>query len=792
LWFVLLNLYITIFETTLGKIVLRRGWLRSLLMKKFCKRSSQKLSKTGLLGCRRSFKVGIFLIVLLMVSLLFTHLPCLSADDGGRVVLSVEPLLDRYGQVSMNEDGTFYPCDRFEVAYRVDLVEGFIVETVKLCYDSTVFSLFDSEDLGSIAGVGLFEVLPSVNAGVYSFCVEVWGKESTDDVEVETESFVLATAEITVEVVMYDPHFTVALVYTVPVGSGSSYDHPFAFIVRYDGNGPNYNLNQRAIIDDYTWTGYAQKLPDMDNNMQQTLTPNLTVGSFLNQTSTTQFLIQGINTKISQVVLEIDGKSFTVNEMPQAFLWEANTNHTYVWTQNIPSTSTGEWFEWQASLTFPPAINPNVDNQNFSQEDLQNQLIEQINSLNGTLTTTPFGNTVTALYSHNKDIEQIAKNTSVNKNQTLQTLNTEPQYFNAQTRYAKLQYQLNPQVTKEITLQNFTSSLYYNLTMGCSLFGTPRYFEANYTCEYEFFSKPINATAYKWNPTQQNWTIDNTVSIDATFESALNITTTDILRSNLEEQTTDPVALKMALEALYDSGPQSFKGTGTIEANLKHTSPLYYNLKITAGQQQKIMLQKTIQLNFQNNNPYNLPLNFDSNSPLHVAVLSDSSQNTILKLDAPAELGGLTNVTVYLITNFPSENNVPMFSKEQLNLRLLRTLELTLPQEQVQMPPEHEQFIQYYSGYSAVFEDLLGFQGQTQIAIQKDKTTVATTSSGQALLYVEATNVWGTTFHQIVFVEPYSTPNWFIPFSEATMYLIAIVIIAIIVSFFVYLVKAKQ
>jgi hypothetical protein len=492
------------------------------------------------------------------------------------------------------------------------------------------------------------------------------------------------------------------------------------------------------------------------------------------------------------VVLEVDGKSFTVSELPQAFLWEANTNHTYVWTKNLPLASTGEWFEWQASLTFPPTINPNVDNQNFSQEDLQNQLIEQINSLNGTLTTTPFGNTVTAMYSHNKDIEQIAKNTSVSKNQTLQTLNTTPQYFNAQTRYAKLQYQLNPQVTKEIILQNFTSGLYYNLTMGCNLFGTPRYFEANYTCEYEFYSKPLNATAYKWNPTQQNWAIDNTVSIDATFESALNITTTDILRSNLQEQTSDQTALKMALEDLYDCGPQSFKGTGTIEANLKHTSPLYYNLKITAGQQQKITLQKTVQINFQNNNNYNIPLNFDPNSPQQIEILSDSSQNTILKLDAPPELGGLSNVTVYLITNLPSENNINTLPKEQLNLRLLRTLELTLPQDHVQMSPEHEQFYQYYSGYSAVFEDVLGFCGQTQIVVQKDKTTVATTSSGQALLYVEATNIWGTTFHQIVFIEPYSTPNWFIPFSEATLYLVAIVIMAIIVSLVVYLVKAKQ
>jgi hypothetical protein len=591
---------------------------------------------------------------------------------------------------------------------------------------------------------------------------------------------------------MYDPHFTVTLAYTIPSGNGSSYDKPFALVVRYDGNGPDYNLNQRAIIDDYSWEGYAQKLSET-GNMQQALTPNLTVGSFLNQTSNTQFLAQGIeNAKTSQPVLIVDGKSFTNGELPQGFLWEANTNHTYVWTRTLSVDGSGcEWFEWQASIIFPPAINSNFDAQTVSQEDLQNQLLDQINSPNGTLTTTPFGNTVTALYAHNKDLEQIAKDTGVGKDQTLKNLNPTAIYFTSQERYAKLQYQLDPKVTKEIINQNFTSSLYYNLTIGCDLFGTPRFFEANFTCEYEFFDKPFNATAYKWDLTLQSWIIDNTVSIDATFTSALNITTTDILRSNLEEQTSDPVALQMAMEDLYDSGTQTFTGTGTIEGNLKRTSPLYYNLKITTGQQQKTSLQKTVQINFQNNNPYTLPLNFDHNSPLQVTPLSDSPQNTRLQIDAPIELGGLTNVTVYQITNIPNENTNNL-QKNQLNLKLLKTIELTLPQEQVQMPPEHEQFYQYYSGYSAIFEDILGFQGQTQIPIQKTKTTTALTSSGEALLYIEATNVWGTTFHQIIPIQPYSTPQWHIPLTQATTYLIAIVIIAIIMSIVTYLVKTKQ
>jgi len=769
----------------------------------FCRRTLQKTKhKKRLRGCTPC------LCLLLGVGLLFASLFCLAAqnvqsnnDDGcgGDVFLGVEPLLDKYGYVSINEDGTFYPNDRFELTYSTELTSEANFEKIEIHYDRSVFNMFSNSSTFGVEGVGggSFEVLSSASAGLYFFVVEVWGNRSnttpTND-DFGSESYVIAEATLSVRVVAYDPYFTVALSYTVPTGNGSSsYEKPFALIVRYDGNGPTCTLNQRAIIDDYTWTGYAQKLPD-NNNMQQTL-PNLSVASFLNQTANSQFLTQGLTTKTNRPVLNVDRKSYPNTELPLMFFWETNTNHTYNWTKTLPATDGSnyeEWFEWQTSLTFPPTINPNLDNQALNQEDLQNQLLDQINSPNGTLTTTPFGNTITALYSHNKDIEQLAKNTSVSKNQTLQTLNPTPQYFTAQQRYAKLQYQLDPKAAKEITNQNFTTALYYNLTLGSNIFGTPRYFDANFTCEHQYFDKPLRATAYKWNPTQQNWTTDNTVSIEATFESALNTTITDILRSNLEEQTTDPIAIKMAFEDLYDSGPQTFKGTGTLNTNLKRTSPLYYNLQIiAAGQQQKVTLQKTVQINFQTNNTYTLPLNFDPNSHLQVTTLSDSSQNTMLILDAPVELGGLSNITVYLITNLPTENPNTL-QKNQLDLKLLKTLQLTMPQEQIQMSPEHEQFSQYYQGYSTVFEDNLGFQGQTQIALQKDQTVTALTTQDEALLYVEATNIWDTTFHNIVSIQPYSKPHWDIPLNEVTMYLITLIIIAIIASFIIYFIKARQ
>jgi hypothetical protein len=761
-------------------------------------------SKAKLLWQQRKVtkQVLAFLLIGFLVTLsgLTVFLGVLSAQtrqDEGEIHVALTPLLDKYGQPAINADGTFYPNDKFALAYNTTFTTTADTnfEKVEINYDTLAFNMFDSSsNFSSESGFGFFEISPTTVAGTYSF--HFTARCSCFSASDNTTTSVTVETVFTVQVVEYDPHFSVELAYTIPTGSGSSYDKPFALIIRYDGNGQACNLNQRAIIDNYTWKGYAQKLPDM-NNMQQSLTPNLTVASFLNQTSNTQFLTQSLTTKTSQPVLTVDEKSFTNAELPLSVFWEANTNHTYTWTKTLPvadGVGYAEWFEWQSSLPFPPTISPNSTNQTLSQEELQNQLLDQINSPNGTLTTTPFGNTITAMYSHNKDIEQIAKDAGVGKNQTLQqpSLNQTPQYFTSQERYAKLQYQLDPKVAQELLSQNFTTSLYYNLTLGSNIFGTPRYFEANFTCEHEYFDKPFNATAYKWNPVHQNWTIDNTVSIDVTFESALNNTITDILRSNLEEQTTDQIALKMAIDDLYDSDSQTFKGTGTIETKLQRTSPLYYNLKITAeGQQQKTSLQRTIQINFENNNPYNLPLNFDPNSPLQVEVLSDSPQNTILSLDAPPELGGLANVTIYLIKSLPFEN-VDALPKEQIDLKLLKTLELTLPQQQIKLPPQHEQFYQYYQGYSAVFEDILGFHGQTQIAVQKDQTTTPLTKQGEALLYVEATNVWGTTFHQIIAVQPYSTPKWDIPFTQATIYLVIIVVAAIITSFVAYLIRAKQ
>jgi len=721
------------------------------------------------------------------------------------VRLSLQSLLDNYGYPAINDDGTFYPTDKFELTYHIKTASSIIFEKVNLNYEPTVFSLINNEEFSSQTGWGAFEISSSTIAGTYPLGVEVWGHRFS-----ETHSYVLTSATLPIQVVLYEPHFTPTLAYTIPTGnssSDSSFDRPFALIIRYDGNGPNQTLTQRAIIDDYLWDGYAQKIPP-PNTLHQTPTPNLTLTNIFHQNATTQFIAPNIATQTNQPPLIVDGESIQANELPKTLNWQTNTNHTYTWTQTLTPTNPthpsptkpqpDEWFTWQFSLVFPPApnqITPQQNNQTLNQDEIANQLIQQLNSPTGTLTTTPIGNTAIAVYAHNKLIEKFAQTTQINKNQTLQCTTQTPLYFNAQKQYAKIHYLLNPTVAKEITTQNFTTALHYNITLGTTQFGKPTYFETNFTTPYEFYDKPLNITAYQWNPTHQTWTTDPTVNIETRFESAFNYTETDIQLWKLEEQTTDQTALKLAQTDLYDSGVQTFLGTGTIEANLKRTSPLYYNLYVEAKQTQKITLQRTIQINFQDNQPYNLPLNLDPTSPLPVSIIADNAQTAMLLLDAPKELGGLTKLTIHQITQIPPEKNPTQTPKNQLNLKLLKTLNLTQPQ--TTQPPLHydlqtAQYPQYYPDYSSAFNEALGFCGQTQIALPKNQNLTPLTDQNQALLYIEATNIWNTTFHKILLIQPYTKPQWEIPLNQAATYLLIIIILTIIVSFVICAIRAKQ
>jgi hypothetical protein len=92
---------------------------------------------------------------LMSLSVVGSFLGLLTAQTGDTTVnLTVEPLFDVYGVPSVNEDGTFYPCDRFEIAYSVGLVGGVSFDEVTISYDSSVFNMFSNSSNFGAAGAG--------------------------------------------------------------------------------------------------------------------------------------------------------------------------------------------------------------------------------------------------------------------------------------------------------------------------------------------------------------------------------------------------------------------------------------------------------------------------------------------------------------------------------------------------------------------------------------------------------------------------------------------------------------
>jgi len=165
-----------------------------------------------------------------------------------------------------NEDGTLYPGDSLRIEYssRWDssttfdhvLVEGDCISSRYLTAPSgsaTVTVLAD-------AGAGVHTVTVTAS-GTYTYQVQVnvtdcnasgypvgWHWEWEDRQEP-----VSAAAHVSIEVVQYDPHFTLALYpITKRETDTTTYRMDLALLVRYDGNGPSCSLRQRAVVDRYS------------------------------------------------------------------------------------------------------------------------------------------------------------------------------------------------------------------------------------------------------------------------------------------------------------------------------------------------------------------------------------------------------------------------------------------------------------------------------------------------------------------------------------------------------------
>jgi len=247
------------------------------------------------MGCR--MLASLMLILFLTLSV-FGFLTPRSYASPGMIDVDVELLsvYDEYGFPRRNRDGTFYPGDAFKVRFNVTVGRGddwyVSFDHLEFSYDGEAFEASGPE---GISGVWSFGVKRNATAGNFSVtfkavgryyywdCWTVWrtvcrkvGNETVCEEEPFTEcgyvfgGYVSDKETVTVEVVPYNPEFTVLLSYLAVAKPGdTSYHKPFTVIARYEGS--DGNPDRRAVIEGLEWEGFAEKVSPLPGEGLQPL-----------------------------------------------------------------------------------------------------------------------------------------------------------------------------------------------------------------------------------------------------------------------------------------------------------------------------------------------------------------------------------------------------------------------------------------------------------------------------------------------------------------------------------------
>ncbi|MCW4008869.1 MAG: hypothetical protein NWF09_09315 [Candidatus Bathyarchaeota archaeon] len=414
---------------------------------------------------------------------------------------------------------------------------------------------------------------------------------------VEAAIYYVSKAELQVDVVKYDPHFTLTLAYVMPKEPGaSSYEKPFAMILRYDGNGPDYNIKQRAVIDSIAYDGYMTKFISQNGSAAapQNAAPFSLEGTpeeiaAMIGMNTTSFFQTIMDRKIefaalgyiyTNASLKIDGELVDMNKLPVSYNW-SDGDHYYEWPARMPvavKTPQGinvlpnQWYAFEyCSVMFD-------DTYNFANTlngSIDSPLFKKNTSPVGNVTVKGFGNKVLAIYSYNMKFDVLKEK----YNEILTCNTTFPVIMNRENRYVKFIFQLSPEVASYAS-HVFNYSISYAISFVNKRFGSHS-FQANFNCSFEYYNKQLNITAFKWNG--NDWSIDDSAAIEAFFTSAFTLTESDLFMDYIHENTDDPVALEMASGDMYKAIPQVYFNQGSINSMLTRTSPYYYNIYVTAG-----------------------------------------------------------------------------------------------------------------------------------------------------------------------------------------------------------------
>jgi len=298
------------------------------------------------------------------------------------------------------------------------------------------------------------------------------GKRYVFEEVIETVYYV-DSKSVTITVVAYNPQFLVYPYLVLNGSSGSSFERPLAFMIIYLGNGPSFNMKQRAIVESFSWEGGAMKFPDTE-------AANKIITDYSNVT-TSVFGQVGLDDSVKATVVKVDGVEYHYGDLPKLFAWANGTTHTFEWTSKLDSYSgdtvkTKEWFEWTG--VYGSASNRTE-----------------------TITTNLLGSKVVGSYSLIKKLTAFAAEAGVNESDVYLCHSSLPVYFNESQSFKKVLFEINDAVAKNISTSAFgvigVENLFYT-SMFCP---SPKavanvtfiYFNTNYEKQLEF-------AAYKWSP----------------------------------------------------------------------------------------------------------------------------------------------------------------------------------------------------------------------------------------------------------------------------------------------------
>ncbi|MEM2591394.1 MAG: hypothetical protein QXI60_02305, partial [Thermofilaceae archaeon] len=556
----------------------------------------------------------------------------------------------------------------------------------------------------------------------------------------------LASSTAYVTVVAYEPHFTLLLAYSVlnsttditNTTGESSFEKPLAFLIRYDGNGPERNPMQRAIIEDFSWESWLLRGLNETGLLYQAgkledLTRSLPSGNFY-------FYAHGLDETVlpEEWVLTVDGRMFFPYNLPAAFNWLPSSTHSYSWKTSVQAID-GGFFKIQ-------------------------KILGAANETSGTVTVPAYGGAVAAIYVKHRHpllfLNEWERHERVFLNWTRARLyyadgslacaydirNNDPippLLFGGDVRYAVFIFKMDELVMERALEQGYEAldlhTYYYSSRFTPSPILVA---EFNYTLFYEVFEQLIHVRAVK--PSNGGWEVDGGVFFNITFSLGPVLPEKEMYSAWFGNQTEDEVAVKIALEDVYEPVPQWIAGRGEALALLNKTSIHIFKIDAFAeghGKTAKFTVDRAY-IKFREE-PYNVYINLVGGG-VNASVLEDTGEYSKLNFTALHEAGGIKSIRIY---------------DDRGRLLLERE----------------------YGLLAETQHGIFGFAGQMELTFKK------LPGSGSTIRIVTK-NVWGAETALTMEVLPYLEPPFITLMNQiaflAACLIVAVVMIALILRFY--------